>query len=133
VDLFDQYAELAFQTGPGFKNPVKPTQILQELGWAADVGPFIRDAVQHFIQQHIEISNNSSSDALRDTYHTKFEKLFNIGVFSFEVSITDENIVVNLQVWNGNQYELASDILNRIFPAEPPREYDLLEGMEPGE
>lgn len=144
--LFDEYASIAFATEPGMKNPEKPARPLEELERAFDVGPLVRQAVDDFCWQHINVERLHNGETtpeklahedrrlLRDRFadtRNKFRRLFNIGIFSMAVTIRGIEVIINMRVWDGNQYRPASEVLEIVIPPEAPApEYN---GMDLGD
>jgi len=157
MNLFDEYAHIAFATEPGNKNPERPVRTLQELEQASnDIGELIRLSVDDFCWQHIHFerlyNGEITSEQLfhEDTHppisrfkerRKKFQGLFNIGVFSLALTVEKDTILIYMCVWNGQSYQHVSEVLQTIISPQntssglepPPQEYNPLEGMSPGE
>lgn len=156
MTLFDEYARIVFATEPGNKNPPKPTRSIQELEQDPVLGSLITDAIEDLCWQHITIERLSDNETTPENLPyedsrllrprlqenlKKFRKLFNIGVFSLDSTIRHLTVIINMRVWNGQQYRPVSEVLHTILPDQdsnlnpsyPPQEYDPLQGMEPGD
>ncbi len=151
MNLFDEYARIAFAPVVGHKNPEKPAKRLEALERAFDVGELVRQAVDEFCWQHINIERLHSLETTPERlphenkrllmprfYETriKFRGLFDVGVFSMAVTLTRGDLVIHMNVWNGERYVPASDMLGQVLPPEytDPSEYDydIQSGMSPG-
>ncbi len=135
IDLFDEYARIAFATDEGHKNPEKPTRPLEELERAFDIGELVARAVDNFCWQHITIERLHNGETtpehlphedtrlFRDRFdqtRRKFVKLFNVGIFSLAVQIHDGDITILMRIWDGERYRPATEVLEMIIPPGPP-------------
>jgi len=137
INLFDEYARIAFATDEGHKNPEKPARRLEELEQALDVGELVQRSVNNFCWQHIDIERLHNRETtperlphedrriLKDRFlvtRKKFQGLYDIGVFSMAVQIDVRRslIVVNMCIWDGERYRSPSEVLSMILPSDSP-------------
>lgn len=139
IDLFDEYARIAFTAAPGNKNPEKPVRSLENLERAFGIGELIRSSVDEYCWQHIDVERLHDHETtleklphedrrqLTDRFirtRAKFTRLFNIGVFSLAVSTGQEDtlIIINLKIWDGSQYRPVTEVLEMVVsPEHSPR------------
>jgi hypothetical protein len=118
IDIFTQYAELAYRTEEGCKNPPAPKMPLKQVFEKGPPEMDFEEAVDHFIQDH-QVPEDKISVA-----REQFEKLYDAGVIQFEALIdvvlwpwrlesTKGEMIVGLSflVWDGTQYVNANTLL----------------------
>lgn len=110
IGIFDQYAQQAFQTGEGMKNPPRPIKPLKQV---KEILPEtnIPEVVDHFIICH-KIPHHLFPEA-----REQFEKLYDVGVFQFEADIYEEIpataiVFLRLLAWDGARYADVNELLD---------------------
>ena len=117
-DIFDYFAYRAFQVE--LKAPEKPQYTLKEIFRFPLVGEMIKQALAHYLlEQHNLGLLDGSTEVEATEAASKFNKLYNLGVFVFEISFLDpENsfdVRVDLFVWNGEEYKIINEDINNYL------------------
>jgi len=116
IDIFTEYAQVAFRTEEGLSNPPKPDKTLEQLLSIPHLGPFVEKAIEHFIWCH-KVPTQQVSEA-----REQFQKLYDSGVFAFHMALKGPTLSMDLWfqllVWNGKEYVDVNEVLKEIIPKE---------------
>ena len=112
-DIFDYFAHKAFQIG--LEAPRKPQYTLKEI-LHSSVGNFMAQALAHYLieQSNQDLFDGKSEISAHETV-SKFEKLYNLGVFLFEISFNAPAIRIDLFVWDGSEYRIITESVNNYL------------------
>ena len=118
-DILDYFADAAFQVGS--EAPTTPLYPLREILRSRVVGELIAQAMIYYLmEQDNHGVLDGSDDVCAHEVVSKFEKLYNLGVFLFEVTLKDpvkaqDNFQVDLFVWDSGKYININESVNNYL------------------
>ena len=127
-DILDYFAHEAFQIGK--KAPDRPQYSLKELLQQPTAGEYIETAMAYYLveQSNHDLLDGNSQVSAHEVV-SKFEKLYNLGVFLFTITSVDPDnsqaIRIDLFVWNGTEYIIINEsVKNYLLETEKLGEED---------